>query len=274
MLSLLLAVSLVDAKPKKSKGPPPPPPVGWHKEEGWKGDCYFPPNYESLGEGDRKMARQTALEGMKTQWSGTREDGVTFDSGLVDDVETVLLGRPTNIEAISRANLEQCRTVMKGGDAGAWQSWLSALPAKLTAGECMVPLTYTVFDYLDLGRSWQLPIGLCKGDKARIIASSKDRYRISDSGAWLNVEGDVAQKATGAEYPCNIEGCNVGMLVGKFVTDSGVETTFPIGTEYTFAAPEHGTLSISVNDTVWYDNKWFKSATIEDRTAITIEPGQ
>ncbi len=273
MLSLLLVVSLADAKPKKQKGPPPPPPVGWHREEGWKGDCYFPPAYDSLGEGERKIARQQALEAMKTQWLGTREDGVTFDANLVDEVETVLLGRPANIEAVSRTNLEQCSAVMKGGDAGGWLSYLSGLPAKLTAGECMQPLTYTVFDYLDIGRSWQRPIGLCKGDKARIIATVKDKYRISDDGGWINVEGN-GEKAIGAEYPCNIEGCSVGMLVGKFVTDSGVETTFPIGGEYTFTAPEHGTISISINDTVWYDNKWFKSATIEDRTAITIEPGQ
>jgi hypothetical protein len=274
MITLLLAISIADAKPKKQKGPPPPPPVGWHREEGWKGDCYYPPNFDGLGEGDRKIARQQALEAMKTQWSGGREEFVSFDANLVEEVEIVLLGRPANIEAVSRSNLELCQAVMKGGDAGGWQSYLSGLPAKLTAGECMQPLTYTVFDYLDLGRSWQRPIGMCKDDKARIIATAKDKYRISDNGAWINVEGDTSQKATGAEWPCNIEGCYVGMLVGKFTTDSGVETVFPIGTELEFTAPEHGTLSISVNDTIWYDNKWFKSATIEDRTAITIEPAQ
>lgn len=273
MLTLLLAVSLADAKPKKQKGPPPPPPVGWQREEGWKGDCYFPPNFEALPEGDRKLARQKALEEMKKQWAGERDDGVTFDPNLVEEVEIVLLGRPANIEAVSRSNLEQCKAVMKGGDAGAWQSHLSGLPAKLTAGECMQPLTYTVFDYLDIGRSWQRPIGVCKGDKAHIVATTKDKYRISDDGAWINVEGN-GEKATGADFPCNIEGCAVGMLVGKFTSDSGVETTFPIGGEHTFVAPEHGTISISINDTVWYDNKYFKSATIEDRTAITIEPGQ
>jgi hypothetical protein len=209
---------------------------------------------------------------MKKQWEGAREDGVTFDANLIDEVDTVLLGRPTNIEAISRGNLEQCIAVRKGGDIGAWQSYLSALPAKLTAGECLQPLTYTLFDYLDIGKTWQRPIGLCKGDKAHIVASAKDRYRTSDAGAWITVEGD-GTKATSAEYPCNIEGCMGGMLVGKFVTDSGVETVFPIGTELLFVAPEHGTISFSINDTIWYDNKWFKSATIEDRTSLTIEPG-
>lgn len=273
MFSLLLYVSLAEAKPKKNKAPPPPP-IGWHREEGWKGDCYYPPAYDALGEGERKLARQQSLEAMMAQWTGTREDGVSFDGNLTEEVETVLLGRPTQIEGVSRANLEQCQAVMKGGDTGGWRSYLSALPAKLTVGECTSPpLTYTVFDYLDLGKSWQLARGVCKGDKVHIIATEKDKYRIDDKGAWINVMGN-GEKAVAAEYPCNIEGCMVGMLVGKFVTDSGVESVFPIGTEYTFAVPEHGTISISVNDTVWYDNKWFKSATIEDRTAITIEPGQ
>jgi len=271
MLSLLLAVSLAEAKPKKTKAPPPPP-QGWHREEGWAGDCYYPIDYATMGEGEKKMARQTALEEMKKQWEGAREDGVTFDANLIDEVDTVLLGRPTNIEAISRGNLEQCIALRKGGDLGAWQSYLSGLPAKLTAGECLQPLTYTLFDYLDIGKSWQRPVGLCKGDKAHVVASAKDKYRITDTGAWITVEGD-GTKATSAEFPCNLEGCTGGMLVGKFVTDSGVETVFPIGTEITFVAPEHGTISFSINDTIWYDNKWFKSATIEDRTSITIEPG-
>ena len=281
MLSLLVLIStaIPTAEAKKPKTPPPPP-VGWHREpapkggEGWKGDCYFPPAWEALGEGDRKIARQVALEEMKKQWLGAREDGVTMNETIVDEVDTVLLGRPQQIEPISLANLEQCKAVMSAGaDSTAWSGWLSSLPAQLTKGECNTPLTYTLFDYLDVGKSWQRPITLCKGNKAKISASAKDRYRITETGQWMTVLGDVTQKATGADWPCNIEGCNVGMLVGKFVTESGVETIFPIGEGTVFTAPEHGTLSYSINDTVWYDNKWFKSATIEDKTAITIEPG-
>jgi hypothetical protein len=270
MLSMLLFVATAEAKKPKT---PPPPPVGWHREEGWKGDCYYAPDFATLPPGDRKMARQTALEGMKSQWSGTRDDGVSFDANLVDEVETVLLGRPENIEAIALSNRDQCVAYMKGGEVGAWHDYLSALPPRLTKGECMQPLTYTMFDYLDIGKSWQRPLPMCKGDKAHIIATAKDRYRVTDTGAWINVQG-TGEKAIGAEFPCNIEGCFVGMLVGKFTTEEGVETVFPIGVETTFTAPEHGTISYSINDTVWYDNKWFKSATIEDRTAITIEPGQ
>ena len=42
---------------------PAPPPVGWYQEEGWTHNCYHPPNYDSLLEGDRALARvpQTLL---------------------------------------------------------------------------------------------------------------------------------------------------------------------------------------------------------------------
>jgi hypothetical protein len=268
---LLLALSTAEAKKPKT---PPPPPVEWHREEGWKGDCWYPPDFEKMQEGDRKLARQRTLEQMKAQWLGQRDDDVKFDDIIVDNVETALLGRPTNIEALSRTNLDQCTAYMKGGSIDVWASWFSTMPRKLTEGECLLPLTYSLFDYLDIGRSWQRPIGFCKGDRVRISATVKDRYRIAANGEWINVEGDQSQKAIGAEYPCNIEGCYVGMLIGRFVTDNGVETIFPIGASTVYTAPENGTFSYTINVTTFYDNKWFKSATIEDRAAITVEPAE
>lgn len=270
MLSVLLFVELAEAKKKPKVAPPPP--LGWHKEEGWKADCWFPADYGKLPEGDRKLARQRALEGMKVQWSGGKDDGITFNEGIVDDVETTLLGRPVLIEAISVKNLEFCTEVMRDGkDAGSWQTWLGTLSTTLTAGECNTPLTYTLFDYLDLGHGWQRPVHICKGNRAKIWATVADRYRMTENGPWITVEG-LPEKALSTDFPCNIEGCTIGMLVGKFVTDSGVETVFPIGAATEFEAPEHGTLYYTINDTVWYDNRWFKSATVEDKTAITIEP--
>lgn len=270
-MSWLLVVALAEAKKPKV---PPPPPVGWNHEKDWKGDCYFPPNFEALPEGDRKMARQQTLEQLTAQWSGSREDGVVFGPELVDNVNTVLLGRPKEIEAVARKNLEMCRVAMTGGGTDGWSSWLTGLPAKLTAGECMQPLTYTLFDYINLGQGWQRPIPLCKGDRAKITATVRDRYRIEDKGEWITAEGDSSRKAVGAEYPCNIEGCFVGMLVGRFTTEAGVVTVFPIGAGTVFTAGDHGTLEWTVNDPNWYDNRWFKSGTIEDHTAVTIAPAE
>lgn len=271
-MNWLLFVTLAEAK--KPKAPPPPPLDAWAQEEGAKVQCYYPADFDKLQEGDRKLARQRALEQMKLQWNGGKDDGVKFEDQVVDDLEVTLLGHPELIETISRANLDQCRTFAKSGDLGAWKSWINPLSGKLTAGECLRPLTYTMFDYLEIGIGWQRPTELCKGDRAHISATVKDKYRVSDTGPWITVEGDLSQKATAADMPCNIEGCYVGTLVGKFVSSDGIETIFPIGGDHVFVAPSNGTLSWGINDTTWYDNRYFKSATIEDRVAITLEPAQ
>ena len=57
--------------------------------------------------------------------------------------------------------------------ADQWQSWLRALPGKLTAGECMLPLDYTMFDYLEIGTGWQRPLSICQGNKIRISGTPK-----------------------------------------------------------------------------------------------------
>lgn len=270
MFSYLLLVSLAEAR--KSKGPPPPPPVGWAKEAGAKGDCYHPPDFAKLPEGDRKMARQAALEGMKSQWLGARQDGVTFNPDVVDGIETALLGRPEKIEAVAAENRDLCVAVMKGGAIGPWESWVGGLEGRLNAGECLRPFDYTLFDYLDIGVGWQRPIPVCKGEKVRITATVSDKYRIADGSEYITVAG-TSEPATGPDYPCNIEGCMVGMLVGRFETDAGVIQVFPIGADKTFTAPENGTLTWAINDTTWYDNKWFKTSAIEDRAAVTAAPG-
>ncbi len=267
---LLLTITLADAKKPKVV---PLPVNDWGHEVGMKADCFYPADFEKLQDGDRKMARQRALEEMKKQWSAQREDDVQMEERVIDDIETVLLGRPVLIETIAKSNLDQCRAFMKGGGLDAWKGWLVPLSAKLTAGECMSPLVDTMFDYLEITTSWYRSVTVCSGDRVRISATVSDKYRISDKGEWITVAG-TGEKATGADLPCNIEGCNVGMLVGRFTGDDGIVTTFGIGAANEFRAPSNGQLSWTINDTTYYDNRYFKSATIEDRVAITVEPAQ
>ena len=278
---LLLTITLADAKKPKVV---PLPVNAWGHEVGMKADCFYPADFEKLQDGDRKMARQRALEEMKKQWSGKRkadekvedseiDDAVTMEERVIDDIETVLLGRPVLIETIAKSNLDQCRAFMKGGDLEAWKGWLVPLSAKLTAGECMSPLIDTMFDYLEITTPWYRSVTVCSGDRIRISATVSDKYRITDKGEWITVAG-TSEKATGADLPCNIEGCNIGMLVGRFTGDDGIVTTFGIGAAYEFRAPSNGQISWTINDTTWYDNKYFKSSTIEDRVAITVEPAK
>jgi len=274
--TLLLAVTALclssTALAKKSKAPPPPK-EGWQQEEGWKNACYYPPAWDKLDEISRRTARAKVLDEMKKQWTGGRDDGVTFSETTVDTVETTLLGRPEMVEKVSAENLTLCEGVAKGqASLSQWSAWLGGLPSKLTAGECNVPLDYTMFDYLDIGSGWQRPLGVCKGDHIRISGTVKDKYRVRDDGPWITVAGDETKPTVGGEWPCNIEGCYEGMLVLRYVTQDGVESVLPIGAALEWTAPENGEISYRINDTTYYDNQWFKSGTMVDHTAIEISP--
>lgn len=274
--ALLLALGSGDALAKKKKSKEPPPPKeGWVQEEGWKNACYFPPAWDKLQEIDRRTARAKVLDEMKKQWIGGRDDGIAFSEQAVDSLETTLLGRPEMVERVADQNLTLCQGVATGqASVDQWSAWVKGLPAKLTEGECPLPLDYTMFDYLEIGAGWQRTLGICQGDKIRISGTVKDRYRVRDDGPWINVGGDTSKPTIGGEWPCNVEGCYEGMLVLKFVTQSGVETIIPIGTELIWTAPEHGEISYRINDTTFYDNIWFKQGQITDRTAIEITPAE
>lgn len=250
------------------------PIVGWHTEEGWSGECWFPPDWEALeaaeGISARKLMRQTALEAMVKQWA---EQG--FSEMAVENSETTLLGYPDKIEGVSVRNLGFCKQVRAGGGAGEWSRWVSEMSATLTAGLCITPLVDTWFDYLEIGNAWQLQVPICQGQVASITATESDKYRVTKDGEWINATGLTTQSTSSdTSWPCSLEGCVAGMVIGRFRGDSGVENIFPIGLATTFTAPEHGTLSVGINDTTFYDNTWFKSGGITDRTGITISPEQ
>jgi hypothetical protein len=271
LLGLAAASVLVGCK---KKPPDAGPKVGWVQSEGWKGACFYPKDYAALGPGDRKMARQDALEQMLTQWRGSRGDGVQFDDILVENVETTLLGRPEAIEEASQKNAELCEQYMASGDTSGWSTYLNALPGRLTAGECNTPLIDTWFNYLNIGIGWQNKAPVCQGNVVQITASAIDYYRITDKGPWINSAGDESQPTVAKDgWPCKEEGCFAGMVIGRFVGESGIEQIFPVGNQTTFRAPEHGSIEIMINDTVYYDNKFKIESGLEHHTSITYEPG-
>ncbi len=50
----------------------------------------------------------------------------------------------------------------------------------------------------------------------------------------------------------------------------------PIRSESTPTTPKiiNCTISVTINDTTYYDNAWYKSGGITDRTGVTFSPGQ
>ncbi len=266
----ILPVLLLAGCGKKNVEPPAPI-VGWHTEEGWLGSCYFPPDYASLGTGDVRIARNETREMMMQQWQGNRGDGVSFDPDKIIAVETVLLGTPEKVEAVSRKNAELCQTAMTSGGTVAWSRWLDELPGKLMAGECRRPLDYTLFDYLDIANDWQIPAPVCAEDVIRVKGSTIDHYRIEDKGKWITVEGDPDKPAYG-DYPCTLEDCLVGQLVMRFRADSGMELVLPVGKELVWTVPEHGRIDVMINDTSFFDNEYKIESGMQHHTSIEYSP--
>jgi len=270
------ALALTAVACGKKNVPPPPPPVGWFQApEGESFACYYPPNWDALAEVERKQARARALDDMMTQWRGEREDGVTFTDTSIDEVEMTLLGRPEQIEAVVLKNLEYCKAMSSGkADVAAWDSWFRGLDEALTQGECLAPLLDTIFDYLDIQTGWQRSFPVCEGNAIRVSGTLKDRYRVRDDGPWITVVGDPDSPTVGnSDFPCDLEGCTEGILMFRFTTLDGIETIMPITDgQLLFTAPAHGTISYRINDTTFFDNKWYKGGGIEDHTAVEVSP--
>ena len=252
------------------------PKVGWHQDEGWSLACYHPPEFDKLNELDRREAREIAMDSMLGQWSGNRADGVSFDSGIIEDVETILLSQPMKIEDLSRQNLATCGQVASGtSPISSWDSWVGGLPASLTEGECNTHFVDTVFDYLNITVEYENSFPICEGDIIAIKGTVKDQYRIVDDGDWINVEGDLNSKSLGKEnLPCNIENCYDGMLIMKFISSDGVETIYPVGAELRFKAPSHGRIMYGINDDTFYDNVWYQSGGLIDHASVEISPAK
>lgn len=245
---------------------------GWQREEGWKWSCLYPVDFEALGPGDRRISRQKTLEGLMGQWRGDRSDGIRFDSDVLLQVETVLLGAPEKIERAASENLEKCIESQSTGTTIAWGQWLAALPNNFTLGECKTPpLDYTLYDYLNIGSEWHIPAPVCKNNRVRIHASEQDYYKVTDNGPWINAAGDPNSPAT-ANLPCNTELCNHGQVIMRFKGESGVESIQPVGLDLVFTAPEHGVIEVMINDDVWYDNAFKVEGGIEHHTSIEYSP--
>lgn len=275
LLALALATIFpaADALAKKVKKPSSAAPVvGWHREEGWAGDCWFPPDFATMPEGSKRMAWQESRDAIVGQWRGERSDGVSLNGQRVEKLETIMLSKPDRIEAVVLENLEQCKTARASGDMSAWEAWLGAISNRLTEGECpFPPLDYTAYNYLNVNTDWQNPLNVCRGDKFTVHGTEVDYYQLSPKGPWINVAGDTSQPAPSG-LPCSIEGCYRGQLIMRFTSVTGVSQVVPVGVTLEFLAPEHGKIEIMINDDSFEDNKFKTERGVEHHTGIEVKP--
>lgn len=273
MLAVFLAMLADEAEAKKPKVPPAPL-VGWQPVGANGGHCYYPPAFADLPTGPRKEARQIALEAMMAQWRGDRNDGVSFPARVSEDVETVILAKMERLETVAAENVVKCVAAMTAGSTQEWGAWLTALPGRLTEGECPhPPLDYTMYDYLNINSDWQFTGRVCKGDRIKIKGSEMDYYQLEAKGPWVNAMGD-ATKATASPYPCNVEGCFAGMLIARFTSETGVTQILPVGLTLDFLVPDHGRVELMINDTEFTDNRYKIEARLEHHMAIEYSPAK
>ncbi|MEC7987705.1 MAG: hypothetical protein VX278_21230 [Myxococcota bacterium] len=253
------------------------PKIEWVQEDGSSAACYYAPAFETLDSLDRKEAQSKALDAIVSQWKGERNDGVKIKEELIDGVETVLLGDMLKVEVAVKENLSYCKQYASNASSlPQWQSWVSNLPAQLTEGECDHHFRDTVLDYVEVDTEWMpaSPLRICKGDKIRISAAPKDRYRIEEEGPWITVQGDSNIPTAGSEsYPCKVEGCFAGMVVLRFKSED-VEEVVPVGAQATYTAPADGVIFYGINDDTFYNNKWYMSNGLIEHASITVEPAK
>ena len=149
-------------------------------------------------------------------------------------------------------------------------------PSRGTEKPCTQPFDSTVFDYLDISTGWQHPMEICRGDSVTITPTKKDKYRLEAGGPWVTAAGNPSRPTVGvAGMPCHQAGCLHGMLVARFVADTGQVVIIPVtGGQATFTAPSHGTLDYAINDDVLSDNQWYAAGGITDHTALEISPAR
>ncbi|MCB9679194.1 MAG: hypothetical protein H6737_29090 [Alphaproteobacteria bacterium] len=272
LLVLLPAVALSVAG-KKDKGAKEPE-SGWvvvNAETG--GSCYKTPDFKSMPEGPGRLARAAAIGEIIGQWNGQRSDGVQFSEQTANNVETVLLGDPDDVDVMGPENYDWCKKVMSGkATASDWESWASGQKARLTKGECKGSLLpQTMYDYLDIGAGWQIPAPFCKDDEIVIEVSPKDYFRIEKGGPWINAAGDTSQPAKSG-LPCTLEGCYKGTVIMRFVSDEGMEIIEPVGTGRVWKAPAHGVITVMINDNDFNENEWKVEAGMQHHASVGYSP--
>lgn len=270
-LAFVLVAAPAEAKKgKKKKKGAEPPPVGWVDFD--NGSCWNPPDFSEFGGGTKRVKWQETRNAIVGQWRGERSDGVSFDGKQVEHFETILLGEPERIEVVASANFEQCEKAMTGGGLSAWKQWIVDMPAKLTEGECPhPPLDRTLQYYLEIRTDWDLPASVCQGDRIVIDATEADYYRLERGGEWMNAAGNP--EGTNVDgYPCSRSDCLQGQLIMRFQTEKGVDEISPVGLLKEWVAPDHGTITLMINDKELVDNEYKIESGVEHHTGIQYKP--
>lgn len=289
-----VACAATPALAKKKKAEPTPPPIG--KLQVGDMTCYAPPDFATLTESQRKVARSEALQYL-TAFIG---EGIQPDFQIADEedrqyFETAFLGRPSLLDDWLATNFDKCKEAAKGAaQRAAYLEYLSGIGRELEANECYRPLTYEYHNFMDVQTSWQFRIHACKDDRVLIETTGEDngKYTLENKGkpkdsVYIIASGqpvlagryegmkelppEAAAEAAGDRGP--VADALWGAVVMRFEAEDGSYTKyFTVGNRLEWKAPDHGFISFTVNDTTLYDNAFHDLKGAIDYLGLDIYP--
>lgn len=254
---------------------PPPPPDSWLAVQGHA--CYVPPVFDLPDPQARKFARSKGYAEASRRWRGEKDPAFHLEDRVLEHLEDGLMTAPERIEVLLHEDFQRCQDWASGTlTLESYQSWFQSRLETMAGEDCSHPSFTLITQYLEVNQRWQLETPLCKEEVVLIRANSGE-YTVEAKPAekdtvWITSEGDVTQPTRAAPYPCQVEGCFKGQLLGRFVDRAGTEKVFPIGKQTFFTAPAHGRISFGVNDVDLFDNAFRVKDQVADYLSVEIFP--
>ena len=259
LLAILLACPKEGA-PEEAHGST----VGWTIERGWTGACFVPPDFSTLEGEVRAKQEQNTMDALVGQWTGERNDGVSFDANAAKGVREMLPAE--RIGDVAAENLAFCRDAMSGeATTTSWGTWLEELHAELKEESCPDPLEDTYLT-LDVRVQWFAEVPICAGD-AWFLKAESDEYRVRADGPTHTVAGTEGDASS---LPC--PDCPVGALIVRFEGEDGSTAVMLAGTSVQGVAPVAGRLRIGLNDDDFSDNAYRVQGGVKDSVGIQVGP--
>jgi hypothetical protein len=286
ILLILVAVCFLAtpalAKKKKKRGKRgaeeiTPPPAGEMMVGDWK--CYYSPDFSSLKQTDRLMARSLALVYLQDFVTGKVMEGFKLRGESLTQFENAFLGRPELVEDFLPTNFAKCKAVGEGKlDPEVYLDYLKKLGWQLEAGQCHNPLAFEYHNFMDIQSDWQFKLHICEDDKILIETTGEKngqftvaaQDRLSKS-RFITAEGDPEMMEAGEiglvpELP-------LGAVIMRFeAEDDSYTKYFYVGHSLEFTAPAHGFVSFAINDTTYFDNKFRDASGAIDYLGLDIYP--
>lgn len=241
--------------------------------------CFAAPLTGELSATDERRVKRESLSSAMSHWRGEVDPSIKFGAGALSELEDRLMNHPEDLPVILEENLALCRSLGAGEiDVDVYEAKVLSFARGVDKGRCNPQLYGLYSKNLSVTESWQGGLTLCTGQAVK-IKMSEGKYTIypeveGQETRWMGASGDPETSLDTGSYPCTVEGCAPGMVVGRFVPWEGEEVIFPVGMELIYRAPSPGELYVGVNDNDYADNRFMERDQLLDFLVLEITAAQ